>query len=196
MDIDQLAISSESKGPTKSIPALIFGGITSGLAIGLTVVSTPFIFPYFRRVCLPYVPATTQQVENILYALKGRSGNVIDLGSGDGRIVLATAQNGFQSTGVELNPWLVAYSKLAAFKSGFHKNTRFLKTDLWKFNLEPYNNVVIFGVDSMMTELELKFLKELKPNTVIVACRFPLKKLKPVKTIGKGIDTVWIYQVT
>ena len=37
--------------------------------------------------CLPYVPATTEQVHNVLRALKGRSGPLVDLGSGDGRIV-------------------------------------------------------------------------------------------------------------
>lgn len=58
-----------------------------GLGIGLTAVSLPFIFPFFRRVCLPYVPATDKQISNVLEALRGRSGTLIDLGSGDGRIV-------------------------------------------------------------------------------------------------------------
>lgn len=47
----------------------------------------PFVTPALRRIVLPYVPATTQQVENIFLGLKGRSGTLIDLGSGDGRIV-------------------------------------------------------------------------------------------------------------
>lgn len=50
-------------------------------------VAVPFTFPAFRKICLPYVPATDAQVKNILRCLKNRRGNMIDLGSGDGRIV-------------------------------------------------------------------------------------------------------------
>ena len=57
------------------------------IAIALSVICAPFVAPAFRKVCLPYVPATTNQVNNVLRALKGRSGNIVDLGSGDGRIV-------------------------------------------------------------------------------------------------------------
>ncbi|KAG8328592.1 hypothetical protein J6590_106597, partial [Homalodisca vitripennis] len=57
-----------------------------GAAIALTVVCAPFVSPALRRVCLPYVPATSTQIDNVLHALKGRKGNLLDLGSGDGRI--------------------------------------------------------------------------------------------------------------
>ena len=46
-----------------------------------------------------------------------------------------------------------------------------------------------------MKELEQKCIKELSSDACIVACRFPLPNLKPTKTIGKGIDTVWFYKV-
>lgn len=46
-----------------------------------------------------------------------------------------------------------------------------------------------------MADLEQKFLKECKPTTKIIACRFPLPHLQPLKTIGAGIDTVWFYEI-
>ncbi|KAJ8873608.1 hypothetical protein PR048_024426 [Dryococelus australis] len=58
-----------------------------GAAVGLSIVCLPFVLPALRRVCLPYVPATTAQVQNVLAGLSGRSGRLVDLGSGDGRIV-------------------------------------------------------------------------------------------------------------
>lgn len=61
--------------------------LTGGTAVGLMVVCAPFVSPALRRVCLPYVPATTSQVNNVLLALRGRHGSLLDLGSGDGRIV-------------------------------------------------------------------------------------------------------------
>lgn len=56
--------------------------------MGLTVVCVPFVSPALRKICLPYVPATTAQVENVFKALAGRKGSLIDLGSGDGRITI------------------------------------------------------------------------------------------------------------
>ena len=65
------------------------GGFFGLVSLGLISVALPFTFPAFRRFCLPYVPATDQQVKNILYSLKNRpnKGTLIDLGSGDGRVV-------------------------------------------------------------------------------------------------------------
>lgn len=58
-----------------------------GIATAITVVCFPFVSPAFRKICLPYVPATNQQIKNVMQALNNRSGSLIDLGSGDGRIV-------------------------------------------------------------------------------------------------------------
>lgn len=45
-----------------------------------------------------------------------------------------------------------------------------------------------------MTELERKLLSEVKQDTKIIACRFPLPNITASKIIGGGIDTVWVYQ--
>lgn len=168
--------------------------VTGGLATAISVVCIPFVSPAFRKICLPYVPATNQQVQNVLQALKGRSGSLIDLGSGDGRIVLAAAKAGFKSYGIELNPWLVWYSRLTALTKGLSSKTSFFRQDLWKCDLNNYNNVVIFGVEQMMEDIEQKFNTELQKDSVIIACRFPLPNKNPVTTIGEGVDTVWIYK--
>jgi hypothetical protein len=65
--------------------------------------------------------------------------------------VLAAAKNGFVADGVELNPWLVAYSKLQAFRLGLSGCARFYCQDLWKVRLQPYHNVVVFGVQEMVS---------------------------------------------
>jgi hypothetical protein len=65
--------------------------------------------------------------------------------------VLAAAKNGFVAEGVELNPWLVAYSKLQAFRLGLSSCARFYCQDLWKVRLQPYHNVVVFGVQEMVS---------------------------------------------
>ena len=67
--------------------AILTGWITAGACFGLFAATIPFVLPAMRKYCLPYVPATPVQIRTVLSVLKGRSGKVIDLGSGDGRVV-------------------------------------------------------------------------------------------------------------
>lgn len=137
-------------------------------------------------------------------------------------IVSAAAKNGLLADGVELNTWLVQYSRLSAIYHGVYKRIRFYQKDLWKFDVSPYQYIVIFGVEQMvgkqidacsspnfilinlifrlrlpsqMTDLEKKLLREANKDAKIVACRFPLPNLKPIRVIGDGIDTVWLYSL-
>ncbi|KAL3068428.1 hypothetical protein niasHT_030719 [Heterodera trifolii] len=66
--------------------------VVGASAVGVTAISVPFVLPAFRRVCLPYVPATEHQIRNVLGLLKKCPpappiSPLIDLGSGDGRVV-------------------------------------------------------------------------------------------------------------
>ncbi|ENN73238.1 ATP synthase subunit C lysine N-methyltransferase isoform X1 [Dendroctonus ponderosae] len=204
-EVEILQLESTTSKPKFHLSHLgkVLVGLTGGVAIGLTVICAPFVSPALRKFCLPYIPATNDQLVNILSALRGKSGTLLDLGSGDGRIVigktpkafLETAKHNFVSHGVELNPWLVMYSKIHALKSGLSNKTKFFQKDLWKYNIASYDNIVIFGVEQMMNELEKKFLRECKPECNVLACRFPLPNMTPIKTIGHGIDTVWVYKV-
>ena len=58
------------------------------------------------------------------------------------------------------------------------------------------NLLSFLQLNFQMEELEKKFIRELKSDCRIVACRFPLPNLKPLKTIGHGVDTVWIYTIS
>lgn len=63
-------------------------------------VATPFVTPALRRICLPFVPATTKQIENVVKMLECRRGPLVDIGSGDGRIVIAAAKGRVHSCGL------------------------------------------------------------------------------------------------
>ncbi len=79
--------SGEKKEYKLTFTGKVLLGVTGGVFVGVCALATPFISPALRKVCLPYVPATTRQVDNVMSLLQGRSGTLIDLGSGDGRIV-------------------------------------------------------------------------------------------------------------
>lgn len=61
--------------------------VVGGSLVALYSVAVPFVAPALRKVCLPFVPATSTQIENVLKVLLTRSGSLVDIGSGDGRIV-------------------------------------------------------------------------------------------------------------
>lgn len=192
------APAGQSEGDAKETKSrshlgLIVTGVLGGSLVALYAVAAPFVAPALRKICLPFVPATTAQVDNVLRVLRARSGTLVDIGSGDGRIVIAAAKHGFQASGFELNPWLVWYSRYKAWREGVHRNTYFHISDLWKVSFAQYSNVVIFGVPQMMDQLELKLASELPSTAKVVACRFPFPTWVPEHTTGEGIDTVWVY---
>ena len=176
---------------------LIIAGLVGGAGLAITSICVPFVLPALRKVCLPYVPATTIQLANVSRAVQGRHvahPTLVDIGSGDGRIVIQAARSGFVAHGVELNRWLVYYSRWSAWRAGTRGQATFARQDLWKSDMSKYNNVVIFGVEQMMSQLESKLEKELVEGSVVVACRFKFPTWKPVEEIGVGVDTVWRYQ--
>ncbi|XP_045141596.1 adenine nucleotide translocase lysine N-methyltransferase isoform X4 [Echinops telfairi] len=139
--------------------------------------------PGFRRVPLrlqvPYVGASVRQVENVLSLLRGRPGKMVDLGSGDGRIVLAAHRCGLRpALGYELNPWLVGLARLYAWRAGCASHVRYLREDLWKLPM-----------------LETKLQAELPSGARVVSGRFPLPTWEPAVVLGEGVDRVWAYDV-
>lgn len=196
---NQLGFDSQEdarNSKSKSKIGKVFLGITGTATVGIVLVTTPFVTPALRKICLPYVPATERQIANILRmgASKHKGSTLVDLGSGDGRVVIAAARRGYQAHGYELNHWLVWYSRLQARLQGLHHKATFSRADLWKVNLSTPDTIIIFGVSEMMPKLQDKFQEEMKDDAQILACRFPLPNWKPTDKIEEGIDSVWLYQ--
>ncbi|XP_058434559.1 adenine nucleotide translocase lysine N-methyltransferase isoform X7 [Marmota monax] len=145
---------------------------------------------------VPYVGASARQVEHVLSLLRGRPGKMVDLGSGDGRIVLAAHRCGLRpAVGYELNPWLVGLARLHAWRAGCAGSVCYLREDLWKVSLRDCRNVSVFLAPSVLPLLEDKLLAELPAGARVVSGRFPLPTWQPVAVIGEGLDRVWAYDV-
>ncbi|XP_036166338.1 ATP synthase subunit C lysine N-methyltransferase isoform X4 [Myotis myotis] len=82
-----LPTSLEANGLKKNSWGFLITGIVGGTLVAVYAVATPFITPALRKICLPFVPATTKQIENVVKMLQSRRGPLVDIGSGDGRIV-------------------------------------------------------------------------------------------------------------
>lgn len=180
----------------KSSWGFLFTGIVGGTLVAVYAVATPFLIPALRKICLPFVPATTKQIANVVKMLHCRRGSLVDIGSGDGRIVIAAAKEGFTAVGYELNPWLVWYSRYRAWREGVQDSAKFYISDLWKVTFSQYSNVVIFGVPQMMLRLKEKLALELEDDARVIACRFPFPGWTPDHVTGEGVDTVWAYDIS
>lgn len=89
---------TEFKKPSNNYVGKLLIGTSAAVSIGITVVCFPFVSPALRKFTLPYIPATDSQLRNIMKVLpKTNLQNkvrVLDIGSGDGRIVIEAAKRG------------------------------------------------------------------------------------------------------
>ncbi|XP_011602096.1 adenine nucleotide translocase lysine N-methyltransferase [Takifugu rubripes] len=173
-------------------------GFGTGLAIYAMWVG--ILQPGFRKVPLklqvPYIPASKAQVDNVMTLLKGRNGGLVDLGSGDGRIVLEASRRGFSpAVGYELNPWLICLSRFHAWRADRHEKVSFRREDLWKVDLTECKNITVFLAPSVLSLLQQKLQDELPDDALVVAGRFPFPDWAPCRVEGCGVDRAWAYNM-
>ncbi|XP_037545501.1 adenine nucleotide translocase lysine N-methyltransferase [Nematolebias whitei] len=174
--------------------------IAAGTGLAVYAMWVGILQPGFRKVPLrlqvPFIPASKTQVQNVMTLLRGRQGGLVDLGSGDGRIVLEAHRHGFSpAVGYELNPWLVHLARFHAWRAGHHGKVSYRREDLWKVNLTKCKNVTVFLAPSVLSLLQEKLQAELPDDALVVAGRFPLPDWKPCKIEGQGVDRAWAYNM-
>jgi hypothetical protein len=147
----------------------------------------------------PYVPSPQSVVSDMLrYADVGPQDFLIDLGSGDGRIVLTAAKVfGARGFGVEIKDDLVRQANEAAQKEGVADRVRFLKQDLFKTDVSQATVITMYLLPDTVNLLKDKFLNELRPGTRIVSHDYPLTGWIPEKYVQMDLeDKVQISGVT
>ncbi|HEX6265854.1 MAG TPA: methyltransferase domain-containing protein [Burkholderiales bacterium] len=147
----------------------------------------------------PYVPSPQSVVSDMLrYADVGPQDFLIDLGSGDGRIVLTAAKVfGARGFGVEIKDDLVRKANEAAQKEGLAERVRFLKQDLFKTDVSQATVITMYLLPDTVNLLKDKFLEELRPGTRIVSHDYPLTGWIPEKYVQMDLeDKVQISGVT
>jgi hypothetical protein len=147
----------------------------------------------------PYVPSPESVVADMLrYADVGPEDFLIDLGSGDGRIVLTAAKVfGARGFGVEIKDDLVRRSNEAAQKEGLAGRVRFMKQDLFKTDMSQATVITMYLLPDTVNLLKDKFLNELRPGTRIVSHDYPLTGWIPEKYVQMDLeDKVQISGVT
>jgi len=147
----------------------------------------------------PYVPSPQSVVADMLkVADVGAKDFVIDLGSGDGRIVLTAAKVfGAQGFGVEIKDELVKKSNEAAKNEGLADRVKFVKQDLFKTDISQATVLTMYLLPDTVNLLKDKLLAELKPGTRIISHDYPLTGWIPEKYVQMDLeDKVQISGVT
>ena len=103
---------------------------------------------------------------------------VIDLGSGDGRTVIAAAKLGARAIGIEFNPDMVELSKKKAEEAGVSEKAKFIQTDLFEYDLSEATVITMFLLPDINLKLRPRLL-DLKPGTRIVSNTFTMGDWEP-----------------
>ncbi|OGA54574.1 MAG: hypothetical protein A3F74_22270 [Betaproteobacteria bacterium RIFCSPLOWO2_12_FULL_62_58] len=144
--------------------------LLAGAALALPAVP-PLRAAELERTGGPYVPTPQVVVDQMLrMAGVGPSDFVIDLGSGDGVIVLTAAKE-FKARGfgVDIDPELVKLSNNEAKRLGLADRVAFQVQDVFKADLSRATVLTLYLLPSMMSNLQAKVYNELKPGTRVVS---------------------------
>jgi len=143
-------------------------------------------------------PTDRATVGRILSLAQVQEGErVVDLGCGDGRIVIAAARDfNAQATGVEIDPFRVLWARAWVYLSGIKGRARIVWGDMYKFELTQTDVVILFLSEKANRKLEGKLRRELKEGARIVSYFHPLYGLTPAE-VGKAArgDPLYLYRI-
>jgi Methyltransferase domain len=137
-----------------------------------------------------WIPSPEKMVEKMLDMAKVTPKDfVIDLGSGDGRNVIAAAKRGARALGVEFNPDLVTLSRRSATEAGVADKAKFVEGDMFAADISQATAMILFLITDNLRKLTPKFL-DLRPGTRVVSNTFEIPGWKADQTFNIGGDCV------
>lgn len=128
----------------------------------------------------PWVPAFRQDLDELFdHAKLKRGTKLIDLGCGDGKILLAAARRGAIVTGYEINPimWAIAWLRLRPYR----KQARVHLGSYWGHDLRPYDVIWLYLIDHHMPRMAHKIHSQASAKAYIISYIFEFSNVQPVK---------------
>lgn len=129
----------------------------------------------------PYLPSWRRDTEDLLDIAQLQPGQkLLDLGSGDGRILLAAAARGISAVGYEINPLLYLYSRWRCWR--YRRLIKIKLADFWREDWPSVEVIYVFLIKRYMTKLDRKLKQELQQSTKVVSYIYPIPGQTPTKT--------------
>jgi len=131
----------------------------------------------------PYVPTPQDVVERMLgLAGVGKSDVVVDLGSGDGRLVITAAkQFGARGIGVDIDPARIAEGRANAKQAGVESLVEFRQQDALQADISQATVVTLYLLSSSNVKLRPRLLSQLKPGARVISHQFGMGDWTPDK---------------
>lgn len=144
-----------------------------------------------------YVPTPMPVVNEMLRLADVQSGDkVYDLGSGDGRIVIAAAQErGATGIGIDIDPERVREANENAQQAGVSDRVEFRQQDLFETDFSDATVVTLYLLPELNVRLRPKLLRELQPGTRIVSHSFDMGEWKPEQVVQVDGRTIYYWTV-
>lgn len=142
-----------------------------------------------------WVPTPQELVEKMLDMAKLTAKDIhYDLGSGDGRTVIAAAKRGAQAVGVEYNPDMVVLSERNAAKEGVAAKAKFIRGDIFETDFTQATVVTLYLLPNLNLKLRPTILK-MKPGTRVVSHAFSMDDWSPDQTESVEGRTAYLWIV-
>lgn len=151
-----------------------------------------YLLVYSMAKGAPYAPMRTQHLANMIELLKIRPGEkAVDIGAGDGRVVIALARAGAQAHGFEINPLLVLWANINIRRAGLHGKAHVHLQNFITADFSSFDVFTTYLTKFGMNNVEKKLETEAKATARLAADFFPLPTWKP----SKKQDTIYLYEV-
>ena len=148
-------------------------------AIGITCV---LLFGFTVFFGAPFLPTLQNRTKDALDLLDLKAGDrLLELGSGDGRLLAEAAKRGIHSTGYELNPLLVAYSRIKLWR--YRKLTSVKCLNYWTQKLPDAEGIYVFLLNPYMEKLDKKIIAEVNKPVRLVSFAFEIPGKKSIKIV-------------
>jgi SAM-dependent methyltransferase len=126
----------------------------------------------------------------------GANDVVVDLGCGDGRIVVAAArQFGARGVGYDIDPQRISEARMNAARADVTARTRFVQMSLFDARISEATVVTVFLLPSVLDRLRSRLLGDLAPGTRIVSHSFPIRNWKPDQKLEVEGRTLYLFTV-
>lgn len=138
----------------------------------------------------PYVPSPQEVIDRMLEVAQARQGDtVIDLGCGDGRILITAVQKfKARAVGIEIDSKIAAQASDTILKLGLQNKARVVRADVFDADLSQADVVTLYLTTSFNEKLRPKFEKSLRPGTRVVSHDYGIRGWNPVE-----IDEVFVH---